>query len=291
MRFPIRPGLIVLGCILGSVSAVSAVAAQDSAPIPGNTSQLAVTDAHIEGSGPWTSLFGAAPDRKLVITVVNTGSTAIDAPEFIITLGKGADPERVILAPEFGRLEPGQPATVQVDLDLPAFAVGTYAVEGSFANLTTPVGFRAETSHIPWLALTLPLLILIQLCLVLVRNRVRDRIHRPLHTSDSTLPDPAPVAARAVVQMDEPEPAALKLEAIIGEELRAVFDEAFRHGDESLDDAGLSGLVIELAETAASRAAVRANLDDAERAVLHAEMTNAVLGAFDLERNTPVGAH
>jgi hypothetical protein len=281
--------LVLPVAIAITLGAYSTAGAQDSAPDGPASIQLAVIDAHIEGSGPWTSWFGAAPDRELVITVVNTGSEPIEAPELVLTFGKGANPTELVAPPEIGRLEPGEPTTVRVDLDLPSFAVGTYAVKGTFPGLATPVGFRAETSHIPWLALILPLLILLQLSLVIGRNRLRDRIHGPIRTSDPTLPEPAPTpmpTTPEVIELreeTEPEAAPADLETIIGEELGAVFDEAFGQRDDSLEGAELRELILELAGTAAGRAAERAELTGAEREALDTEMADAVLAAFDLE--------
>lgn len=291
------PALALVVSVALFLGSITAAGAQDPAPDTTVEGQLAVIDAHIEGSGPWTSWFGAAPDRELVFTVVNIGSDALDDPELILTFGKGPNPTGSVPAPELGRLAPGEPATFRVDLDLPRFAVGTYAVEGSFPNLATPIGFRAETSHIPWLALALPLLILIQLFLVFVRNRARDRIHRPPPgTSDPTLPDrasgppttSAPPATKTVDLADETAPPVSDLEPIISEELGVVFDDAFSKRDESIDDGELRDLVIDLAGTAAGRVAARAELTDAEQASLHMEMTEAVLAAFDLAPVSPV---
>ncbi|MEZ5247343.1 MAG: hypothetical protein R2707_19810 [Acidimicrobiales bacterium] len=243
--------------------------------------QLAVTDASIEGSGPWTSWLGAAPDRELVVTVVNIGTTTIEDPELLLQFGKGANPAEAVDAPPLGTLAPGASTSIRVELDLPVFAVGTYAVEGSFPDLAIPVGFRAETSHIPWLALVLPLLVLIQLGLVLVRNRVRDRIHRAPSTSDPTLPDHVPqLTVEPPTPPSVPEPG---LEAVVREELEAVFDEAARGFDDSLDDAGFLALLTELATTVADRTEARIELTGSERAALRATIVDAVLDAFDIE--------
>jgi hypothetical protein len=283
---------LVLALTLTLVPGALVAAGAQEPPRAEPAAQLAVADASIEGAGPWTSWFGAAPDRELVVTVVNIGTTPVEDPELVLHFGKGASPGGSVAAPTLGALAPGETTSVRVALDLPPFAVGTYAVEGSFPGLAIPVGFRAETSHIPWLVLLVPLAVLIQLGLVLVRNRVRDRIHRVPSTSDPTLPDPAPPAGagRSVdTSADDdrtahaPSPPEADLETVIREELDAVFDEAARRFDDSLDDAGFRAFLIGLAATVCDRTEARVDLADGERIALRSAMTAAVLDAFEGE--------
>lgn len=258
----------------------SAAGAQESDPPAPSGAQLGVTDAFIDGSGPWTTWLGAPSTRRLVLTVTNIGTTPIEDPTVTLRFGKGGSPSEPVVAPTFGRLEPGATATVFVELELPWFAFGTYAVEGSFAGLTNPVGFRAETSHVPWLAFALPLIILTQLGLLWLRNRVRDRIHRTPATSDPTLPPPR-----------GPEP---DLETIIGEELDHVFDNAALQFDDSREGDDVEQLLTQLAAAVAARTHDRlersgATLSYNERATLHRTLVAAVLDAFGARRSEPEG--
>lgn len=262
--------------------------AQDSPTDPG----VQVTDAHIEGSGPWTSWIGGAPDRTLVVTILNTGNEQVDDAVLTIALGKGPDPSDPVEAPELGPIDPGERAVIEVPLTLPRFAFGTYRVEGTVSTSSGIDQFQAETSHVPWMVFLLPLLILVQLTMLKGRNAVRDRIHRAPSTSDPTLParvpTPAPPDPDVIDLTHEPAPAVADLETVISEELDVVFDEAFRRNDEELDEAQLTKLVVELAGTAAGRVTDRVDVSADERVELHGTMTEALLAAFDLTPPSPV---
>jgi aryl carrier-like protein len=99
------------------------------------------------------------------------------------------DGERTPLStPALDDLAPGERVTFDIDLSLPRFSFGTHVVEGTINGAAEPVSLRAETSHIPWLLFVLPSIVLAQLALVWVRNRIR----RGLHTDAAR-----PVAPRA----------------------------------------------------------------------------------------------
>lgn len=148
----------------------------DRFDVPRPDRRLAFTEARLEGSGPWTALFGAPPHRTLVFTVVNTGQVRVNNPAITLRVGKGADPSGFVEAPDLGTFAPGESKTFRVDVELPVFAVGTYAVEGDIPGFGVPVHFRTETTHIPWLLLLLPVLALLQVGLLAARNRLRRRL-------------------------------------------------------------------------------------------------------------------
>ena len=54
-------------------------------------SLLAVENAELEGSGPWQSWFGGAPERTLVLRLVNIGDIVLTDPRLTVTRGKGDD--------------------------------------------------------------------------------------------------------------------------------------------------------------------------------------------------------
>jgi hypothetical protein len=289
----------------------AAVGEPSVVPLPDR--RLDIIDAHMEGSGPWTALFGARPDRTLVFTVVNTGFVAVDDPSIVLGVGKDANPTGFVAPPRIDRLEPGESITLRVDVDLPVFAIGTYAVEGSIPGFETPVAFRAESSHIPWLLFLIPVLILAQLGLLAIRNRIRGRVYEvqtpsvaaealPVDSEtvedlveidlrdeelidvDAEWGDPVETPAEADAESDAK---AAELEAIIDEELGTVFDEAARHRDVSIDNSAFRELVIDLAHTASERVAERAALDKEGVEALDAQIGDAVLTAFGVEQGPP----
>jgi hypothetical protein len=275
--------------------------------------RLDITDARIEGSGPWTALFGAPPDRTLVFTVVNNGFVAVNDPSIVLGVGKGSDPEGFVAPPQIDRLEPGESVTLTVDIDLPAFAYGTYAVVGSIPGFETPVAFRAETSHIPWLLLIIPLLILAQLTLLAFRNRVADRIQRsePVPTGDQPPSDDAvidlgdgddapaeeteediysPATAGGSIDLtDEVDPTEPDTDftKLVGEELASVLDNAPELYDSSLSEVEQRQLILDLSSAATARLAERAGLTNGESSALHDHLTGEMLAAFGLEASEP----
>ena len=88
--------------------------------------RLDVTEARIDGSGPWSSWFGGRPERTLTMTILNNGFVAVENPQVVLAVGKGADPTGFVKPPEIGVLEPGESVTVTVDVELPVFALGDY---------------------------------------------------------------------------------------------------------------------------------------------------------------------
>ncbi len=199
--------LLGVAAVLTILVVATPARAQRDSPAPAGG--LLVVDAHIEGTGPWTSIFGAAPDRELVIEIANTSDVPIEDPELILTFGKGANPTGSVTPPPITRIEPGESVVVRAALDLPSFAYGTYAVEGTFPGFDPPVRFRAETSHIPWLLFVAPLLILFQLGLVTLRNLVRRRIFAPsgeLAPTTNDAPADIPDIVRTVIDLRDDRP-------------------------------------------------------------------------------------
>ncbi|MEZ5165421.1 MAG: hypothetical protein R2695_02650 [Acidimicrobiales bacterium] len=119
-------------------------------------------------------------------------------------LRPGGDPATAIDPPSIEAIAFGESATVQVDLQLPRFAVGTYAVVGTVSGVDPPARFRAETSHVPWLLFLIPLIVLVQLALLALRNRLRRWIHRPTRTTDPTLPSEATLPFEATLPSETP---------------------------------------------------------------------------------------
>lgn len=285
----------------------AAVSSDDPAAIALPERRLDITEARIDGSGPWTSLFGARPDRTLTLTIVNTGFVVVNNPSLVLGLGKGANPAGFVRPPEIDPLEPGDSITVSVDLDLPVFAIGTYGVEGAIPGFAVPVEFRAETSHVPWLLVLIPLLILALVAIIVIRNRVRNRANKDdeIYVASSGAVVPVPAASSdqeiddlAVVDLREEEPIDVDavwddaeladgFDSIIDEELGAVFESASRLREESSGDDDFRTMVNDLAMSASDRVAGRAGLGDTERNALGDELTHVILASFGADNDQP----
>jgi hypothetical protein len=125
--------------------------------------------------GSWTKWFGARSDRVVDITLENTGRVPIDDPILDLRFGRGHNPSGVIATPDLARLEPGATHKVTVPFALEALSFGDYTVWARLGGYGTPRVVRAQTSTYPW-GLVILLVVLLQLLLIAVRNRVRRRV-------------------------------------------------------------------------------------------------------------------
>jgi hypothetical protein len=147
--------------------------------------ELEIAGVRVDGRGPWQSWFGAAPERRLVVTLHNSGDVPLRDPPLAIAVGAGEDPDRIVPAPAVGRLEPGQVRILEIPLELDSFTIGERTVRVEVLGFPDPIVAEATTSAYPW-GLAVLAVLLVQALLLLVRNRLRARIERSL---------PAPVAA------------------------------------------------------------------------------------------------
>lgn len=266
--------VVLVLAVLGAGPSAALTTAQAT-----DTTRLEIVDARLTGDGPWTSWFGGAAERRLLLVIENTGSIAIADAGLQLRSGKG-EATTPIAAPPVTDLAPGERRTIQVDVDLDPFAFGTHAVVGEFTGLDDTVRFRAETTHVPWALLLLPTIVLAQVTLVALRNRARRRL--------APAPDPVPAPPETPDEIDlrepptEPRPPALDLD---DEEVRRVVE---RELDNALGDLrdhlGSDGLVAALerrAGVATDRVARRLDLAPAARAPLAAEITRALLARID----------
>ncbi|MEO0494220.1 MAG: hypothetical protein AAF081_12475 [Actinomycetota bacterium] len=247
---------------------VAGAHAQETAP-----GQLTIIDARLTGDGPWTSWFGGAAERRLLLVFENSGDVAIDAPELVLRIGKG-EATTPLEAPELAPLDPGDRRTVQVPVELDPFAFGTHAVVGEFLGVADTPGFRAETTHVPWLLLLLPTLVLAQVALVGLRNRTRRRL----------APTPAEPTVRPTIDLREPPTRATGGaldETTVRRAVERELDRALADLMPRIDAADRAERIERRAALATERVARRLDLDDAERPRLAAEITRALLAAID----------
>ena len=93
---------------------------------------LHVDRAVVEDDGKWPSWFGTPAERTLVLTVTNTGATAVTQPFMSLAYGKGDDPTTVIDAPKVAPIEAGQTTVVRVPFS-------------SMRSRTAPTGWSATS--------------------------------------------------------------------------------------------------------------------------------------------------
>jgi hypothetical protein len=153
--------------------------------------ELEIAGVRVDGRGPWQSWFGAAPSRQLVVTLHNSGDVPLRDPPLAIAVGSGDDPDRIIPAPAVGRLEPGQVRILEIPFELDSLTIGSRTVRVEVLGFPEPIVAEASTSAYPWGLLVLAV-VLVQVVLLLVRNRLRRRIERDVgkHAAPSAMEVP-----------------------------------------------------------------------------------------------------
>lgn len=182
-----------------AVAGIPTVPLTDAERHSGRT--LEISSIEITGGGRWAELFGAGGRRILEVTLVNTGPAAIEAPKVTIAWGSGSRPDGFVPPPETEPMEPGDTQTLTVPLDRAALTIGKQTAVVEIQGLAEPYSARASTVAYPWGLLAVAL-VLLQLLLLAIRNRVRRRLHRqPARPGDGSDPDqlvrslpPGPVA-------------------------------------------------------------------------------------------------
>lgn len=151
---------------------------RDRLGLPEITRLVKVTTARLERTAGWTSWFGAAPSYRLVATLRNTGTVTLHDLPISFSWGKGAEPTGFVAAPDVPTLEAGAETTLEVPVTLDALAIGGYDVVGRIDGIGAPLEFRAHTTNYPWGLIVVPGVVLAQLALLGLRNRLRTWIQR-----------------------------------------------------------------------------------------------------------------
>ena len=165
---------------------------------------LVVVSSALEGSGPWTSVFGGSAHRTLVLTVRNPNRQRVPVPPLVLTSGPSPAPRDVVAHGAMGTLGAAQSRTYRIGVQFPPLASGVYVVRGRFVasatGLPASTPFVATTHLWPWGLWVLPLVLVLACLAVLVswwvRTVVRRRRGRP--------GEPGP--AVSAPPTDDPEP-------------------------------------------------------------------------------------
>lgn len=137
---------------------------------------LEISSMSVDGGGSFTSWLGGTTERTLVMTVRNTGNVAITDPRVVLAVGKGSDPTGIIPSPSLGTIPGGTQTTYRIPFEVGPLAFGDYTVTASIPGFAPPVQASTSTTVYPWLLLIIPAVLVVQLVLILVRNRVRARV-------------------------------------------------------------------------------------------------------------------
>jgi hypothetical protein len=110
--------------------------------------RLRVTGASIGGDGPWQAWFGAAPQRTLVLTLVNGSGTRLLMGSLILTLSPAGAAAIDVAAPELPPMPPHSRRTYRIEVGFPSFATGSFRLKGFLAG-SPATTFRLVTSMYP----------------------------------------------------------------------------------------------------------------------------------------------
>lgn len=127
---------------------VGAPSAPLSTPRPLADSRVRVTHVQVLSENSWTSWFGAAAARTLVLTVHN-GSAVPVHPLVVARWTDGSD-HHPITTPQPRLLPPGATERMSLPFALSTFADGTFPVVGQVNDATFTRRFADATSTTPW---------------------------------------------------------------------------------------------------------------------------------------------
>ena len=195
-------------CVIRALSQTGTATATTPVEIPGAPSshpgdgdvvapalrRLEVEKVELLGDDTWRTWLGAGPQRTFQFEVVNTGSVAVNDATVILTAGPVDDPDGFVPPVRLDRIEVGERRSVSVPIQFPALTWGEQQVRAVINGTSAPVAFAATTTSYPWLLIIVPIVLLLQLLLVTIRNLVRRRLHQI---------DDAPVAVDANMPADD----------------------------------------------------------------------------------------
>jgi hypothetical protein len=175
------------GTSVATVPVVVVGAPYNETPLPEGsvTPALEIVDAHLEGSGPWTALFGSSPERTLVVTLRNPGESQVRGAELYVTVGEGEQPTHVVTTPRLDPLQPGETTVVRVPVSFGALSWGEKTVRAEVVGLADASIASDSASSYPWALITLAV-ILVQVVLITIRNKYRRRVARREALVDET---------------------------------------------------------------------------------------------------------
>ena len=144
-KLPVAEPPAACPCVVRAATVTGAYAAADAKftvaghpvkPLPRNAGggRLTVLAARLEGDSGILTWFGAAPQRQLVLTVGNVGSTPAKNPVFDVGTSHG------VYAPKWeqqqwrGTVAPGRKAKVTLPAELSAGAHGDYTVAAKYGG-------------------------------------------------------------------------------------------------------------------------------------------------------------
>jgi hypothetical protein len=181
-------------CVVRAISQNANVSATTDVTIPGAPTahagdgavvapvlrRLDVEHVSLVGSDSLTTWLGGRATRLLEFEIVNSGTVPVTGASVDFVAGPKGNPTGFVPPMKLDRVAVGERRKLVVPIRFDALAFGDQSVRGSVRGTSLPVSFAATTSTHPWLLIAVPLLVLGQLVLVAIRNRLRRRLHARL---------------------------------------------------------------------------------------------------------------
>ena len=158
------------------VKIIGAPGAAPTQALPVQSTPGFEVSARIAGSPAWPAWFGGSAERDLVLEVRNTTEVA-RTPNLSVTWGTNDTPTHVVDVPTVEPIDPGAVREIRIPVEVDALTIGRVHVGGSVSGAGPGAEFSTSVSSYPWGLIALAA-VAVQLLLLAVRNRVRDRIHR-----------------------------------------------------------------------------------------------------------------
>ncbi len=168
--------------------------------------RLEVQQVELTGNDSFATWWGAPARRTLQFELVNTGTVAVNDVSITLTAGPVDDPNGFIPPVKVDRIEIGERRAFSVPIEFPALSFGDQLVRGTVNGTSQPTTFSAETTTHPWLLIIVPIVLLVQGLLLLIRNIARRRLHDEEVVGDAVPNAVADDALICVVEIEEPDP-------------------------------------------------------------------------------------
>lgn len=169
--------------------------------------RLEVEQVRLTGSDTFATWWGAPAKRTLEFELVNTGTVAVNDVSITLTAGPIDDPDGFIPPVRVERMEIGERRAFSVPIEFPALSFGDQMVRGTVNGTSQPTSFSAETTTHPWLLIIVPIVLLVQGLLLLIRNITRRRLHGDDQGVGEPMPNAIPDDALiCVIEVAEPDP-------------------------------------------------------------------------------------
>ena len=134
-----------------------------------------VVDAHVVSVSSWTSWFGTAAAKELIVAVRNIGHGPIRP--LLAARWIDSKTSHVIQAPPSKTIRAGRTVTLAAPFSLSTLTWGHEELTGEVQGTTFDVAFSTGTSTYPWGLLLLAALISLATVALLVRSVIRQRRH------------------------------------------------------------------------------------------------------------------